>query len=117
MVGIARPRLVAAIGVLLFVLGLTLALVRGGSIRDAGGLRLGAPWVMVDFRHVVYYPTRAFWEGLNPYDSSKYMERYPVDIPVSLYPPITFVLFAPFGALPLAIATGAYFLLTVVLTL
>jgi hypothetical protein len=109
--------MVAGVGALLFVLGLTLALLRIGTLGDAGGIRLGAPWVMVDFRHVVYYPTRAFWEGLNPYNSSKYMERYPVEIPVSLYPPMTFVLFAPFGLLPLPVAAGAYFLLTVMLTL
>jgi hypothetical protein len=72
---------------------------------------------MVDFRHVVYYPSRAFWDGLNPYDTQAYLERYPVDIPVSLYAPATFVLFAPFGLLPLDVSSVAYFTLTVLLTL
>jgi hypothetical protein len=115
--GADRPRLPLMIGGLLFVLGLALALGRITSFGQAGALRLGAPWAMVDFRHVVYYPSRAFWDGMNPYNSGSYMERYPVDIPVSLYAPATFLLFAPFALLPLGASSTAYFVLTVALTL
>jgi len=101
----------------LFSLGLAFASARVAPLQQVGALRVGAPWVMVDFRHVVYYPTRAFWEGLNPYNSNRYMERYPVDIPVSLYSPATFLLFAPFGLLPVGLSSVAYFIVTVILTL
>ena len=116
-VGAERRPLHLAVGILLFVMGLALALARLGPLQEIGDLRVGAPWVMGDFRHVVYYPTLAFWEGLNPYNITKYMERYPVDIPVNLYPPATFLLFAPFGLLPLELSTKAYFIVTLVLTL
>lgn len=101
----------------MFLLGLALATARVAPLHQVGALRVDAPWVMVDFRHVVYYPSRAFWDGLNPYDTQAYLERYPVDIPVSLYAPATFVLFAPFGLLPLDVSSVAYFTLTVLLTL
>jgi Glycosyltransferase family 87 len=100
-----------------FLLGLGLATARVAPLHQVGALRVDAPWVMVDFRHVVYYPSRAFWDGLNPYDAQAYLERYPVDIPVSLYAPATFVVFAPFGLLPLNVSSVAYFALTVLLTL
>ncbi|HEX2610685.1 MAG TPA: hypothetical protein VHK68_06715, partial [Gemmatimonadales bacterium] len=80
-----RSRINLGLSLVLFLLGLSLALARVGALDRVGSLRLSAPYVMVDFRHVVYYPTRAFWDGINPYDSSRYMQRYPVEIPVSLY--------------------------------
>jgi Glycosyltransferase family 87 len=104
-------------GVLLFVLGLVLAIVRVAPLGQVGSLRVSAPWVMDDFRHVVYYPSRAFADGINPYDSSSYMTRYPVDVAVSLYAPAMFLLFLPFGLLPVVASSVAYFILTVVLTL
>jgi hypothetical protein len=110
-------RLRRALGISVFLLGLALALARVAPLRDVGALRLGTPWIMSDFRHAVYYPSRAFWEGLNPYSSSRYMERYPVSTVVSPYAPASFLLFAPFGLLPLGPASAAYFILTVVLTL
>ena len=99
------------------VLGLALAIVRVAPLQQVGALRVGAPWVMDDFRHVVYYPSRAFWDGLNPYDSSSYMKRYPVDVAVSLYAPAIFLLFLPFALLPLGASSISYFILTVLLTL
>jgi hypothetical protein len=103
--------------VLLFAVGLGLAIARVAPLRQVGGLRVSAPWVMDDFRHVVYYPSRAIWDGINPYDSSTYMNRYPVEVAVSLYAPALFLLSLPFGLLPLGPASMSYFLLTVVLTL
>ena len=110
-------RLRRALAVLVFLLGLAFALARVAPLRDVGALRVGTPWIMSDFRHAVYYPSRAFWQGLNPYSSSRYMERYPVTTVVSPYAPASFLLFAPFGLLPLGPASVAYFILTVVLTL
>jgi hypothetical protein len=105
-----------ALGLLLFVLGLGLALTRMAPLLELGTLRLSAPWVMTDFRSVVYYPSRAFWDGLNPYDSSRYMDLYPVSAPVSPYAPALFLLFAPFGLLPLGISSAVYFILNIGLT-
>lgn len=105
------------VGALFFVLGVFFAAVRAAPLGQVGSLRVGAPWVMVDYRHVVYYPSRAFWEGINPYNSKTYLERYPVEIPVSLYPPMAFLLFLPLALLPVGLSSVGYFLLTVALTL
>jgi len=111
-----RSRINLGLSLVLFLLGLSLALARVGALDRVGSIRLSAPYVMVDFRHVVYYPTHAFWDGINPYDSGRYMQRYPVEIPVSLYAPATFLLFAPFAALPVGLSSAAYFVLTLFLT-
>lgn len=112
-----HPGLRLTIGVLLFSLGLGLALARLAPLHEVGGLRIGAHFAMVDFREVIYYPTRAFLDGLNPFDSSRYLELYRVPVPVSPYAPALFLLFAPFGLLPLGVSSVAYFVLNIALTL
>jgi hypothetical protein len=104
-------------GILLVVLGLAFAAFRLGPIDEVGDLRVGAPWVLSDFRHAVYFPARAFWDGINPYNSAAYMQRYPVNMAASLYAPASFLVFAPLGLLPLGLASIVYLGLTVVLTL
>lgn len=73
----------------------------------SGALRAAAPWLMIDFREVVYYPTRAFLDGLNPYNILEYVERYPVHLAVSPYARAVFLLFAPIGLLPLGVSGAA----------
>jgi hypothetical protein len=110
-------RALLAVGLLLIVLGLAFAALRLGPVDKLGDLRVGAPWVLSDFRHAVYFPSRAFWDGLNPYNSTAYMQRYPVNMAASLYAPATFLLFGPLGLLPLGLSSIVYLGLTVVLTL
>jgi Glycosyltransferase family 87 len=80
------------------------------------GVRLGAPWVLGDFRFAVYYPTQAFWHGVNPYNSRTYSARYPVPVPFGAYAPATFLVYLPAGFLRLPVASAAYFVLTLILT-
>lgn len=110
-------RALLAAGILLIVLGLAFAGFRLASVDNLGDLRVGAAWALSDFRHAVYFPTRAFWDGINPYNSSAYMQRYPVNMAASLYAPASLLVFAPLGLLPLGLASIVYLGLTVVLTL
>lgn len=50
---------------------------------------------MMDFRDAIYYPTRAFLDGGNPYDVAAYRPRYPVGLPFPLYSPLALVVYAP----------------------
>lgn len=62
---------------------------------------------MCDFQDVVYFPTRAAFAGVNPYDARSalagggYLARYPVGNEFSPYAPLLFVISAPLAALPL----------------
>jgi hypothetical protein len=104
------------VSLLLFVLALGLPIYRVTGVQPVRAVRLAESWLMVDFRQIAYYPSRAFLDGLNPYNSSRYMERYPVARPVTLYAPAVFILCAPFGVLPLGLSGVVYFILTVLLT-
>jgi hypothetical protein len=101
---------------MLFLAGLGLAVLRIGPLPSVGGVRLSAPWVLEDFRLAVYYPTQAFWHGVNPYNRSTYFARYPVDAPFMTYAPATFLVYLPAGFLALPVASAAYFALTLILT-
>lgn len=78
---------------------------------------------MGDFREVVYYPVRAVWEGVNPYDNridddpTRYRHRYPVYNVFPLYSPILFPFALPFSWLPYAAAQIAFWAFNVVLVL
>jgi hypothetical protein len=109
-----RLRQVLAAG--LFLAGLGVAVLRIGPLPSVHGVRLSAPWVLEDFRLAVYYPTQAFWHGVNPYNSSTYLARYPVDVPFMTYAPATFLVYLPAAFLALPVASAAYFVLTLILT-
>jgi hypothetical protein len=98
------------------LLALGLALVRVQPLPSVHGLRLGAPWFLEDFRLAVYYPTQAYWHGVNPYNSAAYLARYPVEVPFMTYAPATFLVYLPFGFLQLSPASAWYFGLTLILT-
>src|SRR5262245_26042088 len=59
-------------------------------------------WGMVDFRDVIYFPTRAVMEGVNPYDAevtadpARYRGRYAVGNVFPLYTPLLMLLDWPF---------------------
>src|SRR5690349_18479118 len=52
---------------------------------------------MGDFALNVYYPSKAFLDGGNPYDQSSYLSGYPVDIPFPPYMPVMLLLHLPFA--------------------
>lgn len=78
---------------------------------------------MCDFRDVVYYPARAAFAGVNPYDArhrpdgSGYRDRYLAGNPFPVYTPLVFLLSAPFAALPLFEAQVLFWLVNVGLLL
>jgi hypothetical protein len=80
-------------------------------------------WGMTDFRDVIYFPTRAVLEGINPYDSepnsdtARYHGRYPVGNVFPVYSPLLMVLDAPLQLLPYHVAMAAYVLFNVALLL
>jgi Glycosyltransferase family 87 len=82
-----------------------------------GGLRLGfGARAMNDFQTTVYYPVKAFAEGVNPYDSAEYLARYPAPQLLRLYPPAMLILFRPFAALSLETAARLQAALTIILS-
>jgi hypothetical protein len=75
----------------------------------------GKHWVMQDFRDVVYFPSRAFLDGLNPYNVQVYMEHYPVWHPVALYTPLSILMSSPFALLPFSHAWQLYYVFSLLL--
>jgi len=74
-------------------------------------------WVMQDFRDATYFPVRSFLDGNNPYDAAAQASAYPVGQTFPPYSPLTLLLHAPLGLLPLGAAALGYFALNLVLTL
>ena len=93
------------------------ALLRVTSLGSIGELRLGAGSpVMTDFKSTVYYPAKAYADGINPYDAQQYLTRYPAPEPLRLYPPATLLVFRPFAWLPLDTAMAVQACLTLLLS-
>ena len=69
-----------------------------------------------DFYNGIYYPTKAFLNGDNPY-KEEITESYPISRHVPFFSPLVFVLHAPLTFLPRSIAAVAYFFLLVGLVL
>jgi hypothetical protein len=65
---------------------------------------------MQDFRDTVYYPPRAFLDGVSPYDPHPYLERYPVWVHFGPYAPATLLLYAPLALLDVRVAETTFFL-------
>jgi hypothetical protein len=69
----------------------------------------------IDFERAVYYPARAFLDGLDPYEQHAYLARYPIDAPFPPFLPATLLLHLPFGLLPPGLSGALYFLVTLAL--
>lgn len=110
--GYSRPWL----AIVLFLAALGIALLRVIGLSHGFGLRLSADWAMVDFRVVVYYPVRAFLEGVNPYDRASYLALYPALESYPPYLPAALLLHLPFGLLSVGAGELCYAALTVALT-
>ncbi len=71
-------------------------------------------WGLKDFRSNIYYPCRAVADGINPYNTDRYADRYPVEHPFPLYSPLTLLIHQPLLIFPLEWAQWIYFGLTAV---
>ena len=103
---VRRPRVWLAALALVAALGI--AALRVTTLSDIGGVRLSADWALTDFRGNVYYPVRAFVDGVNPYDRASYHAHYPDAEGFPPFLPSTLLLHLPFGLLPLPLAQLAY---------
>jgi hypothetical protein len=85
--------------------------------REDDALRFG----MCDFRDVIYFPTRAVLDGVNPYDSeptsdaSRYLGRYPAGNVFPLYSPLLILLDSPLQLLPYHFGMAFYGIFNVAL--
>lgn len=110
---VRRPRVWLAALALIAALGI--AALRVTTLSNMGGLRLSASWALIDFHQTIYYPVRAFIDGINPYDRATYRARYPEIEPFPPFLPSTLLIHLPFGVMPLALAEMAYVAFSVVL--
>ena len=62
-----------------------------------------------DFHNGVYFPSRAFLDGVSPYGQS-FSELYPVTRPLPLMSPLVLLVHAPLAALPVSAAEIIYFI-------
>ena len=74
-------------------------------------------WGLIDFRDQIYYPVVALLHGDNPYDPVTHARHYPVARILAPYSPLSLIVHAPFGLLPLGVAEAVYYLLVLLLTL
>ncbi len=112
-----RGLLLTAAAAALLAGSVLLALARVAHLGTLGNLRLGASAAaMSDFQSTVYFPSRAFAEGANPYHAETYLADYPAPEPVRLYPPAMLLVSQPFGALPLEVAVLVQAVLTFALS-
>jgi len=70
---------------------------------------------MIDFALNVYYPSRAFLDGVSPYDRATYLSGYPVDTAFPPYMPVTLLLHLPFAWLPFHESALVYLFMSVAL--
>src|SRR6188508_1124559 len=68
-----------ALAALALIAALVIAMLRVTTLSDVGGVRLSANWALVDFQNTIYYPVRAFIDGVNPYDRATYRAHYPAE--------------------------------------
>jgi hypothetical protein len=73
--------------------------------------------MLTDFRDAIYYPLRALFDGVNPYDAPAYYGHYPVGQEFPLWSPVHFVVHAPVLLLPFEESRAAYFGVTLLLIL
>lgn len=76
-----------------------------------------ARWAMRDFRDGIYYPGRAWLDGVNPYSPGEFLGHYPATQLFPLVSPGVLLLNAPFALLSYEHALVAYFAFSVLLLL
>jgi hypothetical protein len=106
----------------LFLIAIALVVLRHWAVIHAShpsagvGSHGGMP-TMLDFQLAVYYATKAFVAGVNPYDRVSFLAHYPVSTPFAPYLPTTFLLHLPFAFLPLTGSAILYFVLQLALVI
>ena len=110
--GTARRSRVS-LAVLALIAALGIAMLRVTTLSDVGGVRLSADWALTDFQSTIYYPVRAFIDGVNPYDSAPYRARYPAAETFPPFLPSTLLIHLPFGVMPLRLAKAGYVVFSV----
>lgn len=63
-----------------------------------------------DFHNGVYFPARAFVDGVSPYGSA-FSNQYPVTRPLPMMSPLVVLVHAPLAVMPVRAAEVAYFLI------
>ncbi len=66
---------------------------------------------MQDFRDAIYYPARAFLDGVNAYDPHPYLRLYPAGLALGPYTPAVLLLYAPLALLGARAAAVVFFLI------
>ena len=69
----------------------------------------------IDFDVAIYYPARAFLDGVNPYDQHVYLAHYPAQAPFPPFLPVGLLLHAPLGLLPAELSSLLYLCLSLIL--
>lgn len=83
--------------------------------RAAGERATPEHWAMTDFRDTLYYPAVALVAGTDPWDV-RFADAYPVQRPLPPYGPVVVLAHLPLALLPVRIAEGLYFVVTIGLT-
>lgn len=99
----------------LFLVAVTVLLLRTRTLPTLGGIRLSAAWLMDDFKIVAYCPAHLLLHGGNPYDRAQFLAFCPVDEGMPMYLPLIFLMHVPFGLLSLDTAVVSYFIVTILL--
>lgn len=84
----------------------------------AGGLDLGNEdlWVLCDFRDAIYFPARALFDGINPYDGARFLAAYPVPRRFPIYSPSVLAVHLPWGLFSYETGAMLFWIVTVALT-
>ena len=109
-------RRVAAIGLLLTVLGVAI-----GGYRVVTEYHTPGPFTFndsgfCDFHNGLYFPSRAVIDGVSPYGEG-YAQSYPVSRQIPFFSPSFLVLHSPFASLPLRLSEYLYFVFNVIVAL
>ena len=106
-----RARLGAVVAAAFFSLAFVLAILHPSF--KLGWHVHAVPGSTLDFGLNVYFPSKAFLEGGNPYDQASYLSNYPVDAAFPPYLPVTLLLHLPFALLPFSQSALAYLFVSV----
>ena len=114
----SKPLTALVIGI--FAVVVVILTARAASRINQPGVRYpevdSDAWALRDFRDAIYYPVRAFLDGVSPYHAEEYVDKYPVGQDFPLYSPLTLIVHLPFGWMPFEISQWVYFGMTIALT-
>ena len=109
-------RRVAAIGLILIVIGLTAGVYRAIAEYSNPGPFSFDKTGYCDYHNGLYFPSRAVLDGVSPYGEA-YVAAYPVDRQVPFFSPAFFMLHVPITIWSLHVSEVLFFILTVLTAL